>query len=521
MQDRNRTELDLLSLLPAEISLLIMESLTVRDLALLASVSQYGRLLAEQGIIWKKHCLDFSPIAVRYVRDLRPHETWKETYHRLIETNRQTITVLQDYYWQAHQRHHPSAEDVSIPDQGIEWAILCEANLAHGWHLEKMPEKITGYETDYANHHCQLFAAAACGHTALLHRLLDKKAPLIEDIFNFEHTDRLLTVTFPAPIRLVRTSGFPVDEPCLIDFARFYDQQCLLDRYYQIALTLAPKDEWLYFAILCRQPQNIIVSLIKDNKDINIVKRLAMKTSFLNWHTPLHMAVCCGDLDIVTLLLQNGVDLKDDSYFDITTIAALHKQKDILSLLMEAGAVTELSHEALIAGIDGTIPNDMTSIEQALVLAWQIALRHGHAELLKVISDYQLPLFDEWLTDNDFFVAALRGHQAILDFMLTSSRWHHHDSDKLSLLIRYAVYFHNTDRLAKALDGDLSVPTKHRQRLLNQLENYTNPNNPEIIEKIRLLLQRKCDTKLSFFVKDKSPCQATSTLEKKFECRLS
>lgn len=542
--------------LPLEIVSMVINQLEIRDLALLTQVNKNLHMAVDNDLLWKGRCHEFSPLAIQEIKNYYRIESWKEIYHRLTEATDMANLRLQNYYLELENlaRYQtktdlPGEDNASVkirfgnilqqhlndkPEQNKKAQIFLVGSTLHGWGdrftpLEQALEEERGDLSqwwdeevapsivtalineycEYADYLCKFFSAAATGNTALLHHLIQEREPVLEDLFNPDHWHPYFRNDPPPTSKQHPMWGFPIKfalvsretgEPCLVDFARFYRQQSILNCYYQVALKHAPKEDRLGWAIICHQSPTEIDELLRAGLDVNGSKKADLRTSFPRHYRPLDLAILWGDIETANLLIQQGAKVNNYSHSEIYLLMfplLVRRQYDMVSKLVDKGAsLYGMDKNLMFAVMDGNVHallahygSDLAANDEALGvfgLAWDVALHQDWPSSIQLMIDAYPRAKKQLITRGDFHMAVISGSTGIVDLMISS---HVNTSDAkpllLQLLIEHAIYFDNMDILLRALDFGIDMNKQSKQTILSWIEEADFDRNSANSQKVR------------------------------------
>lgn len=136
--------------------------------------------------------------------------------------------------------------------------------------------------------------------------------------------------------------------------SRIVNQQ-ILDYCYELAYAefednirkIHPKmtDNLLHWALVCKQPTEIILSLIEAKVDVNAENR--------DNTVPLHIAASMGNLDIVKILISAGAHIHARNSDDCTAImyATQIGDFDVVNLLIQKGINVNIASKSKITSV--------------------------------------------------------------------------------------------------------------------------------------------------------------------------
>lgn len=543
------TQSDLEQLLPPELISLMLCFLNIRDLGLLTQVNRYIHQLVDEDLLWKWRCGEYHPSAVQQIKDhYKLEESWKEIYHRLTEATEMARLRLEKYYldlndyWgHCNRRYYTNmgipAYDVQSQDvtqttgENLELArkmiIFSVAGMLHGWAEEETArvnalitntndsrqlgiEMIRQDNVNYADYHCQLFAAAATGNEVLVLELLQERTPYLDDIFNFAHfkvyyrndffhTDKQHPIwKFPQKMSLI---NFGVGEPSLVYFARFYGQQLLLDAYYQIALSKGSEEDRLKWAIICHQPQKIVLDLLEAGLDINRKKRVDIPNDDggvdSRFFLPLHFAAIWEDGEIIQLLIQRGANVANLSEIQQDTLIyplIVNNRSDIVVELIDRGmkiiGLNKNSFLALTKGdfeiLSRVAPTLTPPVKKYMLRhATAIAFYRNEPEMLQSMLAFcpnTIPSYEEFLW------AACSGRDQIVELVIKERLKAKQELYLLRLSIHHAIVFEDTDILRKVFDIGLDITFLSKSFILSEIKSLDFRAHSEVNHQVRDLL---------------------------------
>lgn len=548
----DNSEENLLERLPLELLLMIIQLLMINDLSLFRLVNRYYHAISET-IFWPRRCLEYSHSAIEFVKHHYQLVTWKAIYQRITASTQEACIRLENYYLdcakqdefitgkQGIERFCSDRVDPKFlkifkqlleknEEQKKQVTLFFQAMILHDWiepWLRNPTEKdikqfmqdnplqacLTFLDEKYTiiRHHCQLFAAAATGNTALILSLLDKMEPSLNDLFyvNFGESQRITSQQHPLSSFPIRYGliGLEIEEAKLVQFARFYQQQVVLDKYYQIAKRLAPENQWLIWAIICHQPLSTIETLITSEQKLQ--EKLTCGLQFhrvYRYFTPLYLAVFFNDIEVLRLMIQKGANLKALPYNSqkmLIHIPISNNDHAILSELMHYGVrYTGINNKLLYAIMDG----DLSSLLEyhytrpsyktdALNAAWNIALRHNDIQKIYALLDAYPFLESNLFHRDDFHEAALQQNTALVDLTvrLALAKPEQHPW-LLDVLIQQALYFNNRSPLLAALDAGIRLTNLSEPTLRLWIKEATLVNNATARKEIQNILL--CELKI-------------------------
>jgi hypothetical protein len=365
-----------LPLLPDEIQLQIFGELDIASLLSVGLVDKYRHALAEDESIWKKKCYaHFSLRAINRMKSLHEASHWKEIFNFLARSTQEAYQYLLEYYIgikdaemteQEISQHvqfiiaamiatqlHPlkyAAKEPSVEMILSVSAILSNsqqlkdtyselkkyihgfvnASKLHRWNMHKNHFGLSFNNNEWKaavytacattqDYHCKLFAAAATGNTFLLGQLLQEGKLILEDIFNINVYERHIKDLAPfgasyPDLRLVFSSP-ETSFPSLVDFIDTYDQQDILDAFYEFVLKEIHIEERLHWAIICRQPEQTLRALIAAQENMNANLFFVNRESISKVaYTPLYFAVIFNHTLAIKLLIECGAEVIADPF---------------------------------------------------------------------------------------------------------------------------------------------------------------------------------------------------------------
>lgn len=485
-----------------EIIFLICAHLSLQDLNQWMLVNTSFHALIGSDYPWRSRCQEYATPAIELIRQFYQLTSWRETYLQLREATHNTEQSLKEYYIKVSKINRYQIDVHALPERYVPFfrELLTnpeqrrKSDLFHGvagsyfWRddffiqgtitskplsaLEDFPRTTIrdclNEHYKLAVHHCRLFAAAATGNNALLYQLIQKREPHIDDIFNTDFFNMtILTrkhplLAFPLKYNL---AGLKWEEASLIDLARFYDQQDILDCYYRIALKFIPEQHRLCAAIACRQSLETISQLITPGQDFTETETWPRKAHHAGSITPLNVAVFFGDVEVVKLLIPHS-NVKNMDNFErknLLLMPLVKKQYLLVMELMNAGVnIDEVPDELICAVINEDFKEILAypyypSRQTALGYAFDIAWANNCPAIIK-------KLLEENLADRDvldrshFHWAVLTQCDELIDFVIDYSLNILQKSEVLlPLLIEQALYFDNLTLLEKGLGAGINM----------------------------------------------------------------
>lgn len=217
-----------------------------------------------------------------------------------------------------------------------------------------------------------------------------------------------------------------------LELIRMNKQQALLDYFYQLASEqyrgedVNRMDEGnrtlLHWALLCRQPAEIIEKILLAGADCNAT---------FEGRSPILIAALDGDTNIVKLLLSKGAQVDNIALYG----AAQYGHLAVVKALIEAGANVNMSLDTgetpLLAAANsghGDIVKYLlaqhANVEAKDVdhaTAVHLAAEEGHVDILKELVAANAPVNIKTLNgDTPLYVAAQNGHLAAVQILLSA-----------------------------------------------------------------------------------------------------
>lgn len=532
--------------LPVELISLILSQLTIHDLGLLTQVNRCIHELVDGDLLWKWRCNEYHPSAIQQIRDHYSVDSWKETYHRLIEATSKAYDRLKKYYadmfyHEYHQYNSRTFVRDDIRDEAFDQFIIAvSASRGHDWlsrvdrqwnreslnELMVDPDQLDlndGQEDEkfsqalckLSTHHCKLFAAAATGNTASMHHLLKMRKPNLNDIFNFNQFEQWYRYyffhhdndchplwIFPDKRQLMMGPLVP-NEPSLVDFACFYKQQSLLDVYFQMALEKAPREEWLFWAIICQQSQATVRQMLDDGIDVNQKKSPSKILGIMFGVYPLHIAALWGDREVVRLLIQRGAKFNLSYWEKLSLMFFLlqNKQYDMAVELIDQGVdLYGMDKKSLFMLMEGDVENLLASVDldekckaiavKIFSFAFHIAFSNDDVASIELLEKFDPVNSHDYLKNqNCLYNAAFAQREEMLVFIMKYRlKTQHNDDSFLKELIEYAICFEDITILHKAFDLGLDVSSWSRSFLLATIQRIDFRMHSEVSHQVHDLL---------------------------------